>query len=194
MRPSSLYHACLHWVSPGRARAVIEAQKDTAAIPEAIVLRLSAAPAGTALCTTTAAVLESMASCNALAEVKASGVADVELVQTVARKIKTKPHAYHRMAHAFQVAPVSAAEKDELARAKEEAVRLAPICQGYIDALMKNAALGKAKALLKHAEQSPIIRKKAATFFKALGKSPVKSLKSLLTAELEVAVAPKGEG
>jgi hypothetical protein len=33
MRPSSLYHACLHWISPGRAREVIEAQKETAAIP-----------------------------------------------------------------------------------------------------------------------------------------------------------------
>jgi hypothetical protein len=194
MRPATLYHAVLHWVSPARARDVEEAQKELGTLPDAIVIRMSAAPAGTALVTTSAAVLNSMATCNALEPVIEAGVADVKEILEVAKIVKEKPARYHKMAHAFGVAPATKEELLRLEVAKAQAIILSPICQGYIDALMKNAALGNAKALLKHAEQSPVLRKRAQTFFKALGKTPVATLKELLTPEVAKVAVVKGEG
>jgi hypothetical protein len=155
---------------------------------------MSAAPAGTALVTTSAAVLNSMATCNALEPVIEAGVADVKEILEVAKIVKEKPARYHKMAHAFGVAPATKEELLRLEVAKAQAIILSPICQGYIDALMKNAALGNAKALLKHAEQSPVLRKRAQTFFKALGKTPVATLKELLTPEVAKVAIVKGEG
>jgi hypothetical protein len=194
MRPATLYHACLHWVGPARAKEVEEAQKTSGCLPDAIVIRMSAAPAGTALVTTSAAVLNSMATCNALKPVEEAGVADVKEILEVAKLVKESPARYHKMSHAFGVAPATKEEADRVEAAKAQAIILAPICQGYIDALMKNAALGNAKALLKHAEQSPVLRKRAQQFFKALGKTPVGTLKELLTPEVAKVEVKKGEG
>lgn len=58
--PALLYHSALHWVNPGRAYEVLGAQLSTPSIPDALSLRYNAAPAGTAIITTTDAVVRAM--------------------------------------------------------------------------------------------------------------------------------------
>lgn len=57
-----LYHADLHWISPGRVLQVVRAQSETMNIPDAIKTRMTSASSGTAIVTTTAAILEAVES------------------------------------------------------------------------------------------------------------------------------------
>jgi len=187
------FHHALHWVSPGRVWAVIMALKDTDRLPEAINIRCTAAPSGTALVTTTNAVLDMMDASGVLATLPESKKTDVRSLRDLTFKIRSNPVRYHKTHQAYGLPELPDAEKIELNEAKMMAMKLAPITQGFIDAMLKNAALGRAKALEKHAEGNPLLRKKAAKYFKALAKNGVKEFNDLFAEALAEAISMQAE-
>jgi hypothetical protein len=180
--PEIQYHNLLHWISPNRARQVLEAASDQGRIPETLILRASAAPAGFAVITTGVAVLEAMRSDGYLDELVRASKIDYELIDRVARMIKADPCRFHKFPQAYNKPPLPDELKDQLNRAKKEMTVVAAVLQGYIDAVYKNAALGRAKALMKVADENPSLRKKAQKFFKSKSKKDVVKLTDLFTA------------
>jgi hypothetical protein len=181
---STLYHAALHWVSPGRAREVLMAQLDGMNIPDALRIRANAAPAGTAILTTTSAILKSMAAVGLDTLFADHGNFNVTEIHRVTALVKANPPKYHKSYFAYNVAPPSAQETAALEAAKEEGIRFAPFAQAYINTYMREAALGKAQALKKHADQNPIQMRRAQNLFRALGRGDVKSVQDLFATGL----------
>lgn len=166
MRPSTLYHHCLHWVSPARARAVLEAQVGGTRIPEAIALRVNAAPAGTALVTTTAAVLSAMQSSGIRAELDSVGVYDLSTIEAAANAVKEAPTRFHKLHHAFGVDAPPAEMIALLDNAKAIAMQFAPIAQAFINTMFRDTALSGARALQKHAAENPVMLRRAERLFR----------------------------
>jgi len=174
-----LYHALFHWISPKRVWDVIMAKVGTDTLPEAIALRSSSAPAGTAIITTMAAVIaqwEAAALKKAIEDLK---IADLKKILDMSAIIKANPPKYHKVPHAYGLTPLSIQEKNTLNEAAEEAKKLCPLAQGFIDALFSTAALGNAKVFKKHADDNPIATKKAKTFFRTMTKGKVANLKDV---------------
>lgn len=183
--PGVLFHAALHWVSPGRAWAVLRAQLDTQNIPDAIKIRANAAPAGTAIITTTAAVIESLSAVNLKDAFVKHGGMDLDLIATMTAKIKLNPPKYHKAYFAYGIAPITAAERTELEDVKAIAIRFAPYAQAFISTYLQNADLGKARALKKHADQNPIAIKTASNLFRAIAKTQPDSIEALFKTSLD---------
>lgn len=175
------YHSLLHWVSPARAREVLMAQIGNTRIPEALALRASAAPAGTALITTTAAVLSAMRAANIYDDLKTHGGFALDTLESVTTKVKANPTKYHKTHYAYRVAAPTTAELKQVEDAKVIAARFAPIAQAFIDAMFQDSQLGRAKALRKHADDNPVLMKKANRFFRNLGKVKADSIADLFT-------------
>jgi hypothetical protein len=186
--PSTMFHHMLHWVSPRRAFEVLRALIDSDRLPDAVRIRATAAPAGTAIITTTAAVASAMIGAGVWDELKAHASDPLEEILTINSRIRQTPVRYHRTTQAYSAVPLTPTERDDLESARQVATRFAPIAQGFIDALFKNAPLGKAKALVKHADENPMLRKKASKYFKSLAKHEVVSAKDLFAHAAPAAV------
>jgi hypothetical protein len=178
--PSEIaYHTLFHWISPARAYEALVAQKDTERIPDAIKIRMKAAPAGTALITTSAAVFESMKTANFFPEFVQLTKGDVEEIMVFSDAIKSEPTKWHKTPSAYGMAPMSEEKQNRLEIFRRKAALLAPITQAYINALMKNAPLGRAKTLDKHSMSNPLLKEKAQKFFKSMAKTEVSSFANL---------------
>jgi hypothetical protein len=173
------YHALFHWVSPKRARAVLMSQLNTPRIPDALAIRAYAAPAGTAIVTTTAAVLSALQAAGIYDEMEAAGGFDFDLIIDVTAKVKAQPTRYHRTFYAYGATPLSVNAKAELEEAKLEAQRFAPVAQAFIDSMFADTALNNARALKKHADENPILVRRAQRFFRALARKEATSIKEL---------------
>lgn len=189
MQPATLYHHVLHWVSPSRAYNVLSAQLDGKTLPDAIILRATAAPAGWAIITTTAAVYSAMESANLTTEIDEAYEGDLETVKTAAAIIKTDVRKWHKAYFAYNVAPPTKSELEQMNEARETAVNFAPYAQGFIEGTLKDAALGQAQALKKHSELNPIARAKAARFFRAVSRSSVANVADLFNTKLKKATS-----
>lgn len=177
--PAVMYHNSLHWVSPRRARAVLMAQLATASLPDALKIRANAAPAGTAILTTTSAILRSMETVGLDVLFVRHGGIEIDLIHRVTDLVKQDPPKYHKSYFAYGVPPPTAGELAELDRAKEAGVKFAPYAQAYINTYLREAALGRAQALKKHADQNPIQMRRASNLFRALGRGEVKTVADL---------------
>lgn len=184
--PAALYHTALHWVGPGRAREVLMAQLDTPQIPDALRIRANAAPAGTAILTTTNAILEAMATVNLDQAFETYGSFGLGDITAVTEAVKKDPVKYHKSYFAYNVAKPTAQEIGRLEAAKKKAERFAPYAQAFIDTYMREAALGKAKAIKKHADGNPIQLRRATTLFRAISRAKVTSVEDLIRAQLTV--------
>lgn len=180
--PSVMYHTALHWVSPGRAWRVLKAQLNETQIPDALKIRVTATPAGTAILTTTHAILESMSAVGLDKLFAKHGKFDVKLIHDQTVLVQGNPPRYHKAYFAYGIAPPTADQLSELEKAKAEGVRFAPFAQAYINTYMKDAALGRAQALKKHAEQNPVQMRRAANLFRALSRGKVTSVEELFAA------------
>jgi len=179
LRASETWHKVLHWVSPARAREVVVTNIDGPKVPHALKIRANAAPAGTAIVTTTVAVIDALEACNWADEVKKYGGYDFDKIRKTADKIKSNVTKYHNAYFAYNVSGPSISEKRALEVAVLEAQKFAPIAQGFIDAMYSDSSLGKAKALKKHAEASPALMRRAVRVFRALTKSDTNSIKDI---------------
>jgi hypothetical protein len=177
--PSVMYHHALHWVSPSRVREVVTAQLNRPRLPEAIAIRYDAAPAGTAIITTTAAVLKAMEASGLLPDIRSLRLIEVDSVFSLNREIRNNPPAFHRTCFAYNMPPLPEDVRQRLETCKAACVSFAPLTQAFIEAIFKDAALGKAKALEKHAFENPVLRTRARNFFRDLGKEEATSLASL---------------
>jgi len=182
--PATLFHHVLHWVSPARAYNVMNAQISTQTLPDAIVIRANAAPAGWAIITTTAAVIEAMDSANVSEQVKEAFDGDLEDVETAAKNIKGDVRKWHKAYFAYGVPPPTREELDDMEDSKATAISFAPYAQGFIEGTLKDAALGQAQALKKHAELNPVARQRAARFFRQLTRVQVGEVKDLFQTKL----------
>jgi len=165
-----MYHECLHWVTPRAAMLVLQAQMDTMTLPDALKIRASAPAAGTAIVTTTAAILDAIDSANMLAEFERQGGYDLDLIRRVTTAVKSNPWKYHKVRAAYGVEPPEAAEVAEFEDAKDEAIKFAPIGQAFLNTYLREADLAKAKALKKHCAINPVMMKKAERFFRELSR------------------------
>lgn len=185
LQPATMFHHVLHWVSPERAYNVLHAQLSSATLPDALVIRANAPPAGWAVITTTAAVLKALESANLFSKVDESTEIPLDSIDEAAERIKTDVRKWHKAYFAYGVAPPSAAEMKEMEEQRDNAIAFAPYAQGFIDGTLRDAALGQAQALKKHAELNPIARAKAARFFRAVARTSVEKVEDLFTIQLK---------
>jgi hypothetical protein len=185
LEPSVLFHTALHWVSPGRAWQVLQAQKGTQHLPDAISIRANAPPAGTAIITTTAAVIDALEAANIANQFTQYGGFDLQSIRNMTDTIKLNPPRYHKAWFAYNVVGLTPAETDALEAVKAVAIRFAPYSQAFISAYLRQADLGRAKALRKHAEQNPIQMKLARNLFNAFAKAQPKNIPDLFTAHFD---------
>lgn len=181
MRAEDMYHACLHWISPSRVRNIIHdmINGNNECLPDAVKIRHNAAPAGTALVATTAAVLDSMSSSGIYQALDNLKVCDLKEIIAVKELVKATPEKFHKSSFAYNAQPASREDLARLDRAKEEAAKIAPLCQAFINALLKNAALSRAQALKKHAEANPTQLLLATKYFRDLARKKVSSFEGL---------------
>jgi hypothetical protein len=173
------YHSLFHWVSPLRAREVLMSQLSTTRIPDALAIRANAAPAGTALVTTTAAVLSAMRAADLFTEFKTAGNFDFDIIESVTKKVKQAPTTYHKTFYAYGVVAPTVKQREDLDKAKAEAGRFAPVAQAFIDAMFQDSALNNAKALKKHANDNPVLMRRAQKFFRALSRKEARNISEL---------------
>lgn len=183
---ATLYHAALHWVSPGRARSVLMAQLDSTQIPDALRIRSNAAPAGTAILTTTNAIIEAMGSVGLDDAFDRFGNFGLTEIREMTQVVKQDPCRYHKSYFAYGVAKPSAQALERLEAAKALAVKFSPYAQAFIDTYMREAALGRARAIKKHSDGNPIQYRRATTLFRAIARAPVTSVEDLIKAQLAV--------
>jgi len=182
--PGVIYHTALHWVGPARARLVLEALIGTDRIPNAIAIRSNAAPAGTAVVTTSAAVIDAFQASDLHGLLAAHVGADMTIVTTAAAAIRADPVAYHVTQVAYNRPARPPAIVAELEAAAAAAARIAWLTQGFINAMLGDAALSRAMALRKHAENNPMGLKRAERFFRLLAKKSVDNVDALFSADV----------
>jgi len=181
--PEILYHRAAHWVSLAKALAVSRDEEQALMLPNAVIVRSTAGPSGSAVITTTEAILKALAQTGLKAAlVEASGV-DIAKIESMSAKVKENPGKYHTIPTAYGETLLSARDKAELDAAKEMAYLLAPVLQGFLDSLPRNADLPQAKALVKHADTNPLLRKRAKLFFKEVGSTKAANMKELFAGD-----------
>lgn len=185
LQPANLFHHVLHWVSPERAYNVLVEHLDTRTLPDALVIRANSAPAGWAIVTTTAAVLDAMESANISEKIEEAFESDLDEVRKAARTIRQNVRKWHKAYFAYGVAPPTAKEVEDMEDARTTAIAFAPYAQGFIEGTLKDAALGQAKALVKHAELNPVAKQRAARFFRQLARTEVKEVEDLFRTTLK---------
>lgn len=183
LAPSDLYHVALHWVSLSDALTVAANSDSHEWLPNAIVIRATAAPAGTAIIATSLAILDAMDGTGLKsALVKHSGT-NIGVLEEVGFEIKKKPSDYHTIPSAYGSTGITDSAKADFENAKKAAIRLAPVLQGFLDALPNSSSLAQAKALAKHADTNPLLRKKAKVFFKEIGTVKAGSIEELFSGD-----------
>jgi hypothetical protein len=178
-----LFHTVAHWTSLARALAVAKSPARNSLLPDAVKVRSTSAPAGTALVATTAAVLEAMDGAGlATALEEASGVSIAE-IETVVEAIKADPAKFHTIPSAYGSTAPTASEAAAFVSVKSTCARIAPVIQGFLDALPSGSSLSAAKALAKHADVNPMLRKKAKVFFKEIGVTKAANMAELFSVD-----------
>lgn len=178
---ADLYHTALHWVSLEHAFAVASTPGNIDWLPRAIVIRTTSAPAGTALVATSVAVLGAMDGAGLKASLESASGLDLKMLEAVVTSIKQNPLKFHTVPSAYNESPLPGNVRDELEEAKIVAVKLAPILQGFLDALPNSASLAQARALIKHADINPLMRRRAKVFFREAGTTKAATMGDLFS-------------
>lgn len=184
--PAVMYHTALHWVGPARSREVLMAQLDSQNIPEALKIRANAAPAGTAILTTSAAIIDAMGAVGLDKLFDRYGDFKLGEIAALTDKIKQNPVKYNKAYFAYRVPKMSAAEASALEKGKKLAEKFAPYAQAFIDTYMRDAALGRARAIKKHADNNPIQHRRASTLFRSFASQKVTSVEALIKAQFDI--------
>ncbi|KAE8225617.1 hypothetical protein CF319_g1654 [Tilletia indica] len=164
--PSLLYHEVLHWIRPARQMEVLQAQLDLPSLPHELKIRACEAPAGTAILKTTVQVIDALDSLNLAEEFGRSGGYDFELLKTVVAAVKQDPFKYHHTYQCYGVEPPTTAELSTLEKAKEIAIKFAPVAQAFIESGLGDVTLSHQKALKRHADLNPVMKMRCKTFFR----------------------------
>lgn len=177
--PADLYHKALHWVSLKKALSVASDPANISWLPNSVIIRTTSAPAGTAIIATSEAVLRAMDGTGLMKSLEKSSGVKLDELFAVTASIVTNPGAYHTIPTAYKTPPVSGEAKTKFELAKAEAVKLAPVLQGFLDSLPNSSSLAGARALVKHADANPLLRKRAKAFFREVGVSKAENMDEL---------------
>lgn len=145
--PGDILKLTFGWIPVQCVVALLETEnrETKARIPESVLARKSASPAGAAIITTAAAVFAEMKAKqpNIYKVIQESHIQDIEVLKRMRAKIQKTPYRYHKTPSIFgqlaatatsiAVPRLSSDEKHEFENAKEAGERCAPICQAYID-------------------------------------------------------------
>lgn len=185
MAYEDLFHVAIHWIGPYTMRLAWSNLKDTTSIPNTFNTRFDAAPAGSALVTTTKAVLDALSTLGCFESVRELYGDSIDAVRTLEPVIKKSSTRYFDLSYLFGQEPLSAAEKTTLEVTKQHAVRLAPICKAFLSTVGRDTNMSKARVLDKHAEQNQGVRSIAEKWFKnyMTKAANVESLKAALGAK-----------
>jgi len=182
--PAELYHTVGHWVSLSRALTVSKNPEQALRLPNALVIRSRPAPAGTAIITTSVAILNALAGTGMKeAYLSAAGI-DETILTGMTQRVTLTPGAYHAIPGAYGEKALSTENRQQLEEAKELASSMAPILQGFVDSLPRDCDLAMAKALAKHANLNPTLRKQAKTFFATVARTKAGDIRQLVSATL----------
>ncbi|KAG0847073.1 hypothetical protein G6F57_015469 [Rhizopus arrhizus] len=127
---------------------------------------MTSARSGTAIVTTTAAILEAVEASGQGVDYLNTINVDFKLIKRMNKLVRINPAKYHKSYFAYCVAKPTQAELVELEKAKTEAIRFAPIGQAFLDTYLSETDLNKAQALKKHAQANSMIKSSATTLFK----------------------------
>lgn len=183
LSPADLYHTALHWVSLTDAMTIARSDEGAEWLPNAIVIRASAAPAGTAIVATSLAILDAMDGTGLKGALEKHSGANITALTDAGVEIKKRPGAYHTIPHAYGYGSLTGSAKTNFDEAKAVAIKLAPVLQGFLDALPNSSTLAQARALAKHADANPLMRKKAKVFFKEIGTVKAGSVEELFSGD-----------
>lgn len=179
--PANLFHLVAHWVPLRKALAVAKSRAQVAKLPNAVVIRANAGPAGTAILTSSEAILGALEQAGLKQTLeKASGV-ELKLINDMSSTVKARPDKYHTIPSAYDQPVLTEAEKDALEKAKAEAIKLAPVLQGFLDSLPRNSDLPQVRALQKHADHNPLLCKRAKIFFREVGTTKASTMAELFS-------------
>lgn len=191
--PAELYHTAGHWVSLKRALAVSTDPEQALRLPNALVIRSTAAPAGSAIITTSVAILNALAGTGMKEAYLTAAKIDESKLITMAQRVKTSPGAYHTIPGAYGHRALSPEDRKELEDVKALASSMAPILQGFVDSLPRDCDLAMAKALAKHANLNPTLRKQAKTFFSSVARARVVDIRDLVATGNRTITVPTGD-
>lgn len=186
MAAEDLYHTVTHPISLKFIYSVLRDPTASTRLPNALVTRANSAPSGTAIVTTSAAVLKCLEAGPYYEEIMTVVGNKVAKIGELAETIKDDPAKYHVAFFAYESPGLSLYEKKELEEVKAIAVTCAPVLQGFLDAMPKTAALAKARALSKHADTNPVLRNNVKMFFKAASKVRGANLTEVMTMNVSV--------
>lgn len=186
-----LYHRVAHWVPLTMALQVVRSPDQASCLPNAVLIRAQAAPAGTAIVTTSQAIIDAIQAYGVLEDIQEAKICDLKQIATLSKAVKEDPGRYHTIPTAYGRAMLDDASKAELTAAKAEAQKIAPFLQGFLDSLPNTSDLTAAKALQKHADVNPLLRRRSKAFFREIGVTKASNVKELFhtTKRAEEAVA-----
>lgn len=193
LAPADMYHKALHWVSLKDALALVKDSDAAEWLPNAVVIRSTSAPAGTALVATSHAVVTAMEGTGLRSSLERYSGVDLDLLEAVTVQVTTNPGAYHTIPTAYNATPPTVDNQKKLQVAKANAIKLAPVLQGFLDALPNSSSLAQARALAKHADMNPLLRKRAKVFFKEVGTAKAGSMEELFAADKRTKAAKAEE-
>lgn len=189
MAAEDLYHTVTHPINLKFVYSVLRDPTASLRLPNAMVTRANSAPSGTAIITTSAAVLRCLEAGPYYEEILATVGKKVERITRLSDVIKENPAKYHVAFFAYESPGLSLDEKKELEVVKLTAVSCAPILQGFLDAMPKTAVIAKARALSKHADNNPVMRNNVKLFFKAASKFRGATLSEVMNMNVPVTPA-----
>jgi hypothetical protein len=147
-----LFHTAIHWMGPNAMFHYSLTMKEVNALPDGILLKLNAAPAGCALITTSAAVLRTMSILPFYVDMEEAHGSKLTKIKTSATEILKDPLKYHLHAELFGLPKV----RDTVIfhEAYEAAKAVSPFTQAFLDVFGKDSPLGEARAIAKHADEN----------------------------------------
>lgn len=189
-----LFHQAMHWIGPANARSgwenIIKHEKPI----KALELRFNSSPAGSALITTSYAVMQHIARFERFAYAATYFKERIDKVKVVVDKINLDATVYSQNYKLFghRNSPLNSKEYLD---AVEAAKTISVICQAYIETISKGTRLASAKVLKNHADDNIMVKKSMISFFKAASEDigDIKTMKNAIHAyfgEKDVPVTP----
>lgn len=160
-----LFHTAMHWMGAANARKgwenIIRQEKPI----KALELRFNSSPAGSALITTSYAVIQHIARFERFAYAATYFNDKINKIKIIVDDIARDATAYSQNYQLFGHAG-SKTDSKEYLDAIEAAKTISVICQAYLETISKGTRIASAKVLKNHADDSIMVKKAMIVFFK----------------------------
>jgi hypothetical protein len=147
-----LFHTAIHWIGPAGMFYYAKKMEIKSALPDGIVLKLRTGPAGSALITTSSAILKNMEILPFYNDMREAHGIRIDKVRTMAERILADPLPFHLHAELF--GKPKWRDSEEFKEAYEAAAQLSPFTQAFLEVFARGSPLAEAKAINKHAAEN----------------------------------------